>query len=229
MKFKSPVYSQASRSIGGLTYSHNRGGMYTRARATPTNPNTPFQQAVKAAMASVSSAWSNVLTDAEREAWDIYAAQVLLPDTLGENRNVGGIGMFNRTNVFRVTNGFARIDVAPVIFDTGTYTPLSMDNEVPGSPSTIDLTFTPADEWASTLGGRAWIYGSRPQNPGINFFKGPFRFCGEIIGAAVPPTSPETVTLPFDMATGQIVFVQYRIQQADGRTSTPVILRSLPF
>jgi len=43
MKFKSPILSQASGSIAGITFSHNRGGMYVRARAVPTNPGSPQQ------------------------------------------------------------------------------------------------------------------------------------------------------------------------------------------
>ena len=43
MKFTSQVYTQASGSVGGLTYSHNRSGMYTRARSTPTDPASTLQ------------------------------------------------------------------------------------------------------------------------------------------------------------------------------------------
>lgn len=224
MKFKSPVYSQASGSIAGLTYSHNRGGMYARARSTPTNPNTDFQVRVKAAMAQVSSHWVQELTSVEREAWDVYAAQVPLPDSLGELRNIGGIGHFNRTNVMRVQNGLAIIEAAPLIFDLGSFTPLSIDTVSGGVPGTVDLTFANTDDWAGAAAGKLFVNISRPQNPTINFFKGPFRSAGFLSGAATPPTSPETFSSDFAYDTGQRMFIQYRIQQGDGRTSLPLIL-----
>ena len=40
MLFKSAAFTQASGSVGGLTFAHNRGGMYTRARSIPVNPKT---------------------------------------------------------------------------------------------------------------------------------------------------------------------------------------------
>ncbi|KKM06452.1 hypothetical protein LCGC14_1743870, partial [marine sediment metagenome] len=47
MLFKSGLITQGSGSIGGLTASHNRGGMYFRARTIPTNPATSFQTVVR--------------------------------------------------------------------------------------------------------------------------------------------------------------------------------------
>lgn len=225
MKFKSPVYSQASGSIAGITYSHNRGGMYARARTTPTNPNSDAQQLVKAAMASVSSAWVQTLDQGERDAWDVYAAQVPIPDSLGELRNIGGLGHYNRTNVIRVQNGLARIDVAPVIYDLGTFTPLSIEEII--EPADVLLNFTNTDDWAGPDVGHCFALISRPQNVSINFFKGPFRSAGFLAGAASPPVSPHTFTGAFPFLPGAKVFCQYRIQQGDGRTSLPVVLSGI--
>lgn len=224
MKFKSALVTQATGSIGGMTASHNRGGLYLRARAIPTQPNSPEQQAVKAWMAQISARWVNVLTQAQRDAWAVYSNQVQLIDKLGEPRNIGGVAMYNRTNIPRLQAGLALIDDAPLTFNLGTFTPPTID-EI-SDPSSM-IAFTNTDAWASTDGGACFVLISRPQNPSIGFFKGPFRFAGVIAGAATPPTSPATITNPFTYTAGQKGFIQVRIQQPDGRTALPIILSDI--
>lgn len=63
------------------------------------------------------------------------------------------------------------------------------------------------------------LYFSRPQSVGINFFKGPYRFGFRVNGAATPPTSPATGTIPFVGAAGSQVFFLARATNADGRLS----------
>jgi hypothetical protein len=221
VKFKGTLIGPASGSVAGSTYSRNRGGQYVRVRATPTNPQTEFQVAVRASMQQLTSRWNTVLTGAQRESWDTYALNVPIPDTLGDPRNVGGIGMYCRSNIPRLQASLGLIDNAPTQYNLGTFTPPSWGN-VDASDGTGDVTFTPADPWASTAGGAAFVLVSRGQNPSVNFFKGPYRFAGVILGAGTPPTSPAEITLPFPVAAGQKVFAQIRIQQADGRLSAPL-------
>jgi len=220
VKFKSQVYTEASGSIGGVTYSRNRGGAYTRSRTVPVNPNSPEQQAVRGLVATLTSTWGNVLTAGQRDAWDFYAESVPLPDALGEPRNPGGLGMYVRCNVPRLQTTLARIDDAPGVFDLGVFTNPSVDS-VDAAADTIDVAFTNTDPWATAVGGGMLVYASRPKNPTINYFKGPYRFAGLVAGAAVAPTSPATVDLPFPVVVGQRIFVQLRFSQVDGRLSLP--------
>ena len=71
MKFKSALVTQASGSVGGMTFSRNRYGMYTRAKGLPVNPNSEFQQAVRQIFSGLSSAWNGVLTSGQRSGWRI--------------------------------------------------------------------------------------------------------------------------------------------------------------
>lgn len=215
MLYTSPVYSEARGSIGGVCYSRNRGGLYTRARAVPCDPNTSQQAAIRARVADLTSVWAAVLTGPERAAWDYYALQVPLPGPLGAPRNVGGLGMFIRSNVPRLQAGLARLDAAPIIFDLGTFTPPVIASVT--APSTASITFTAADLWHE-VGGMMAILVSRGQNPSRNFFKGPYRFADAIISTDI---SPHALALPFVVAVGQRVFMQFRAQQPDGRTSYP--------
>ncbi len=118
MKFSSPVYSQASGSIAGLTYSRNRGGNYTRARVTPSNPQTAAQMVARGATSAVSTAWSG-LTGDQRNAWELYAASVPLVDRLGAQIQVSGINMFVRSNVPRVVAGLGVVSDGPVDLTLG--------------------------------------------------------------------------------------------------------------
>jgi len=221
MKFKSQVYTEASGSIGGITYSHNRGGLYTRARSIPTNPNTPQQQAIRAFVSQLTSNWLSVLTDTQRRHWGDYAWNVPIPDVLGEPRNVGGIGMYVRSNVPRLQAGFLRVDDAPTIFNLGEFTSPSIVS-ITAATSVLSLAFDDGDQWANLNFGGMLILASRGVNPSINYFKGPYRYAGKIEGDSVtPPTSPAAIDLPFVVTADQKCFVQVRVTRHDGRLALP--------
>lgn len=220
MKYRGTIITDASGSLNGVTFSHNRGGAYTRNRAIPTNPNTIYQQAVRGFNAQLSSAWLNVLTPAQRAAWDVYAENVLLPDTIGEPRNAGGLGMYIRSNVPRLQAGLARVDDGPTTYNLGDVTNPSVTDADAGAGDS-DVTFNESDDWVGEDGAAMLWLISRGQNASINYFKGPYRFAGTIDGdSTTPPTSPATLTLPFPVAAGQRVFYAARVTRADGRLSS---------
>ena len=222
MLFDSPVISRGSGSLAGITLSRNRGGNYMRARNLPTNPNTPPQQAVRSILSQLVSIWSDTLTKAEREAWDLYALNVELPGPLGNPRNVGGIGMFVRSNVARLNIADAtllRIDTAPPIFDLGDYTAPTIISAT-AATDTLSIDFDETDTWANEDLAAMSIAVSRPQNPGINYFKGPYRFADKFLGdSGVPLVPPLPVVSPFPFVAGQRVFIFVRVTRADGRLS----------
>ena len=220
MKFKSTILAQTSGSLDGTVFSHNRGGRYTRVRATPTNPNTPQQQAVRGFMSTLTNLWLSTLTQAERDAWDEYALQVPLLDRLGEPRNVGGIGMYCRSNIPRLQAGEPRVDPAPTIFDLGGFTGPGIIS-VTAATDTISLAFADTDLWANEDDSAMFIFTSRGQNASINFFKGPYRLAAVIQGDSItPPSSPADVVSPFALAVGQRSFIRVNVSRADGRLAS---------
>lgn len=222
MLFKSAIITSASGSIGGVTASRNAGGNYLRGRAIPVNPNTPQQQAIRSFLAQGSALWASTLTQAERDTWDLYAENVLLPNSLGDLRNVGGIAQYQRSNVGRLVADEAtllRVNTAPPIFDLGDYSQPKIES-VNAAADTADVSFTNTDAWANEDAAAMLIYFSRPKNSGVHFFKGPYRFAHAILGNGVTaPTSPATVTLPFPVVAGQKVFMFVRVTRPDGRLS----------
>lgn len=219
MKFKGILIGEASGSVGSNTFSHNRGGQYVRQRAVPTDPASVFQIAIRGFVAALTSGWNSTLTPAQRAAWDIYALNVLLPDTLGEPRNVGGLGMYTRSNVPRLQAGLPRVDDGPTIFNLGTFTNPTFDTFV-AAVETYNVNFDNTDAWANEDDAAMLLFSSRPQNPTINFFKGPYRADAAILGnLAGPPASPVVTLAAFPFAVGNRVFVYMRISRADGRLS----------
>lgn len=212
-------------SIGGTTFSHNKGGPYARLRVIPTNPNTQRQQIVKAFLSAVATAWSNTLTQAQRDAWDLYAANVARPKKGGGSQFLTGIDHFIRSNVPRGVAGQGFVLAGPTLFDVGTYTAPSFAIELVGQ--TIDVTFDNTDAWANEDLAGMQIYTGRPQSVGIRFFKGPFQFTGTVPGnATTPPASPLSMSVPFPVVTGQRVWARAQVSRADGRLSDAVILEA---
>jgi len=225
MKFKSSVYTQVSGSVGGLTYSHNAGGMYARARAVPTDPASEYQVRMRNAVAVLAARWRDVLTAGQRDAWNDYAANTPILDTLGDPRLVSGIAMYIRGNTPRIQ--FSEIlslgtldivDDGPTEFGIPSFTPVTV--EVTETPQNIELSFTAADPWVNLNGNRLYLWASRPLSPAINFFKGPYRPVSAVIGLnAGPPTSPVNFSPPFPVAEGQQVGIAVRLDREDARLS----------
>lgn len=217
MKYQSSLLQKASGSVGGSTYSRNRGGAYIRARTTPTNPSSAPQQAQRALLSSLVAAWG-ALTTAQRDAWNAYAVANPITDKLGEPRNAGGLGLFIRSQSARRLFSLTNINAAPTINTPVVFTPPTLTTITVATPS-VTVAYTNTDEWATAAGGAMGIFVSRPQPATINGFKGPFLFAGRVLGAATPPTSPIIQTIPFSIVTGQRLFVRTLAVSADGRVS----------
>lgn len=221
MLFRGSFITTASGSMGGITASRNAGGQYLRSRATPVNPNTTAQQAARNALATLNTQWIETLTQANRDSWDDYAANVPVENALGDTKFLKGQQWFIGNNVPRVIAGLTVIATGPAIYDRGTETPGTFDAL---SGPDLDVAFNDADDWASEDGAAMVLQIGIPVNETVNSFKGPFTFAGIIEGDSIaPPASPFQVTLPFDATVGAKYFIRTRVSRADGRlTSTAV-------
>lgn len=223
MLFSSPIVSQASGSLAGLTFSHTRGSKYIKARTTPTNPSSQRQAIVRAAMGVLGSHWGQELTEPEREAWRLYAANVPTTNALGETIFLTGQQRFTRINVPRIQIGEAILNAAPSIFDLGTFTTPTIDSTTSIGQS-FSIAFDNGDDWAIADDGFMIIYAGRPTSVGETYFRGPWRFAGIIEGAVAPPSSPAPILSPWVIAAEQIMWVRIRVMQTDGRLSAELTL-----
>lgn len=196
MLYKSPVYSEARGKIAGLVYSRNAGGAYTRQYVKPVNPATDLQSAIRYAFASAAASWALDLTDAEQAAWKNFAAAVPVQNKVGDTTHLSGQNWYAGSATLRHQAGLDIVYAGPSIYAMPTLTPPSF--AVVHSATTVSVTFDNTDEWANQDGGALAIFASRPQNPGRNYFSGPYRLAGVILGdGTTPPTSPAVITLPY--------------------------------
>lgn len=214
-----PEGQQRSGKQGGIVWSHNAGGPYVRNRAIPTNPNTARQIAIRNSVRSLAIAWANTLTQAQRDAWDTYGANVSWVNRLGQTISLSGISHFIRSNTPRLQAGLARVDDAPTIFNIAT-AELLLGATASEATQIITITFDDTQAWTSEDGAfQQWSAGL-PQNPGIKFFGGPYRMIGNGLGdSGVPLVSPQTFTSGYPFADGQRIWLRSRIGRADGRLS----------
>lgn len=213
----------ASGKIGAMVASHNTGGQYVRARTTPTNPNTVFQQAIRNAVKSLATSW-NAIFPSQRDAWAVYAANTTLRNRLGDSIKTSGIAQYIRSNASRLQAGLDRLDDAPTIFDLGDVQSAPIIFET--GTTTGTLTLDQSADWVeagTTSQSNMLVYISRPQNLGKTFFKGPFQLAGVINATSANASATQVIALPFayDISGDQQLFGQVRVTRGDARlTST---------
>lgn len=235
MLFHSEVLTGASGSIGGVTYSHNRSGLYRRARAIPVNPNTGFQVEVRSALTNAVTRWTSVLTTIQRAAWDLYGVNTPVTNPLGAAITLSGQNWYIGSNTpraqllskFPAFTASQPIDNAPIIFDRGDFTTPVF------TPTTAAIQFQilNTDAWASEDASFMFFFMGRPQNASVNFYNGPWRLIGGVEGDSVtPPANSQGVVSGvfnvqgFPLAVGQRLWGAVTVSRADGRYSTRRIL-----
>lgn len=219
MLFKGLLATALSGRLDGLVASHNAGGTYFRNFVVPTNPNTPQQIQIRNQVSNLTSIWQSTLTQFQRDEWDVFADNVTITNRVGDQINISGLAMFVRNNTSRVQIAEAIQIKAPAIFNQGSASLATMSNAIE-SATTVDFNFSISpisDPWAAEVGSFMLFYLSRPQNTGIKYFRGPYRFAGSIQGDPVPPTSPITLVAGFSFVAGQRLFGTSVVIREDGR------------
>ena len=212
---------QMTGSIAGNTYARNRYGNYARARTKPTNPNTDLQQVVRGAMATLTARWSQVVTAVQRTAWNLYAQNVAMKNRLGESVYLSGINHYLRSNIPLMQAGKTIVDAGPVIFELPEKD-ASFSISISEATQLIVCAFDDTAAWCDEDEAFLHIAQGVPQNPQRNFFGGPYKMSVPIEGDSVaPPSTGDDVACTMLCTETQKVWVQARIQRADGRLSEP--------
>lgn len=226
MRWTSTLVEAAGGKVGNVVALMNRGGLCFRRWVTPSNPNTGAQQGVRGTMATLAAAWSDTLTQAQRDAWIVYAATLDYVNKLGVHYTIFGFNAFAAANAARIVAGLSQVNDAPTVggFAGGTSPVPTFDV----TANKVSVAYTNTDDWAGEAGGALTVrlcpIGFKP---GIQFYEGPFLFLDLVTGAATPPTSPELMTPPFTLVEGTQYAVATRFIRADGRYSQESIFRGL--
>lgn len=216
-----PEGQQRSGSAGGSVWSRNRYGAYVRNRSVPVNPNTDRQGVVRNSVKALTIAWQNTLTQAQRDAWDVYAKNVSWLNKLGQPVNLTGLNHYVRSNAPRALCSLARLDAAPTVFNLAA-AELNLSCVASEAAQTLVFSFDDTADWCSEDGAFQIFSMGMPQNASIKYFGGPFRFTVCLPGDSVAPqTSPAApvATPDWPFAADQRVWIQSRIGRADGRLS----------
>jgi hypothetical protein len=214
MKYTSTILAAASGSIAGATFSRNRGGQYIRRRAIPSNPNSEAQGFARTNLAAAVSAWTNLLTDPQRQAWQTYAQATPVIDPLGQQITLSGQQMFVRSRTVALIGGLTMDNDAPG--DSGLGDPPTF-----GAALTVDastqLVVTTATTGVLDAGNFALMYMSRPVPASRIPNHETKRFVISEEYAAGDAALSGTV--PFPVTTGQRVRVTLRNFDVQNRVS----------
>lgn len=229
MKVESTVFDlQMSGKLGNVVAGIARGGIrWLRSRVTPSNPKTSEQSVVRNLISSLAGHWKETLSQANRDAWDAYAAQVQQQGLTitGQNWFVGSNVLRGQVNANQPGDPLstARIDAGPTTLAQATLSPVSAS--LSAATQLISLTFTEDEGWDDESGDGALLcYASPGVSPSRRFNNAGYNFAGAVVSGVGGASSPATITAPFTVVEDDRVFLRVRSLQADGRYSPEQLL-----
>ena len=184
---------QLSGSIGGHTYSHNKGGQYIRRRSIPVNPTSTRQTLSRSRLATASAAWG-ALTPDQRASWNTYAEVHPVTDALGSSIQLSGQQAYVALSARCQAMGVASPPTAPA---TEIPTPPGTVVVTLTAPRTISVAFTPTLANGQRLVCRQCPPGTPGRDPNIRQSR--LQFYG-----AANTTTPSTGTSDWAAAVGQV-------------------------
>jgi len=203
-----------SGSVGGVTSSRNRYGQYRRTRATPVNPASSFQTAVRARMQQNADGWK-ALTAVQREGWGALGAQMTRTDSMGQTYDMTGFAAYCSVNNYRLAAGDT-VSSDAILYDP----PAPLLTVTPTATiATLSVAYT-TTPLAATI--RAFISASPMRSAG-RFFESDYRLISVTAAAAA---SPSSIFTPYSArfgapVVGSKIFVSVQLYKA-GLMSQPM-------
>lgn len=181
-----PIVASVSGSMGGTTFSHNRGGPYFRNRSIPVTSQTVFALAARAGLATASSAWQG-LTDGQRAAWLFWAVSNPVTDALGRTIQLTGQQGFVGNFIRQTLAGQTTLDDPPIVPAPLALTSMTITADI--GLGGVEIVFA-----ATPLGAAEylWVLAAVTNSAGITYVQNLLRFTG---------VSSAAETTPFDMQT----------------------------
>jgi hypothetical protein len=181
-----PVISEARNKIALTVYSRNRGGPYIREKVTPSQTPTTPRVASKNLMTSTSHAWSQTLTEAQRQAWRSFASTIPLHDKLGNTHNLSGQNWWQKLATNQSIIGAAITTDPPANLDVTQPATFAATATV-ASSSSISIPITPGE--TIQPGEHLQIWATHSMNLGRTYFTRLLRLI---------QTVDHTATIPID-------------------------------
>lgn len=96
VKFGAGV-SEMRGKEGGIVYSRNAYGAYSKTKVSPTNPQSEQQSTQRSLMGNLAQLWST-LTSTQVAGWNNLGDQVTRVNVFGDQTTYKGFGLFMRLN-----------------------------------------------------------------------------------------------------------------------------------
>lgn len=180
--------AQMSGSEAGRTYARNKGGAYIRNRTTPLNPNSTFQQTVRARVNTLSKAWGGTLTNAQRDSWIAFSAANPITDVFGESLQLTGAQMYLRLNARLDEVGATLLTSPPANLVVTALDSLVLDGDI--GMGDFDITYTPTPVPANHV---LVVRMTAGLSPGIRYVTNRLRLVTFFAAATASPQDIETV------------------------------------
>jgi len=218
------IVSDIRGKHGGLVFSKNRGGNYTRRKVTPVNPKSTSQVTSRALFAQLAQQW-RTLTQASQNSWIAAVTGYAKTNIFGDLKNPTGTQLFIKVNANLVVSGGAKITtpaapkgVSVVTIGALTYTS--------GTPA-LSLAYS-ANVPALT---RIIVSATPPLSAGVNFVKSQFRVISTLAAAAASPAnilSAYTTKFGAVGAVGTKIFVRIQfVDQTSGIKSPAQVVSAI--
>jgi len=102
----SPIFTNISGSIGGMTIQRNKFGITLRQKPLPIKSDSPAQYIIRQHMITIQGSWQ-ALTDAQRLQWDRFLD--FSGQTINKDRSVklSGHALYLKYQLYRLLTGYS--------------------------------------------------------------------------------------------------------------------------
>lgn len=215
-----PAIGAISGSIGGTTFSHNKGGPYMRRRGIPTTTPTDAQLDTRARLIQISQAYAG-LTPGEKLSWRTYAENTPIVNALGNQIRATAHQCFVGINSLRLKLGDGILDVpvqgaAPVPLLT-----MVLSTDIGAGDFEVAFTTTPLG-----AGVKLYVRGCLVDSSGVAYVKNRLVYFAYSAAALVSPYNIESeFAAKFGTpAIGQVAWIEARAyDEATGLMSAPIL------
>ncbi len=176
----------SSGSAGGLVASHNASGAYLRARVSPVVSTTAAALLAKSTFGTQSARWQ-VLTEDERNAWEVYAQTHPRTNAIGNTTTRTGHNWFTGLNARLVRAVQPTIDIPPATAIPNGLSTLILNADIGTGTFDVAYTITPL-----ATNSHLWVEAFVRNSAGIRFVQNNLKLILISAAAAASPIDIET-------------------------------------